>query len=320
MKIIGCFLMISVVALTFGACKCARQQGQGAQTGIERYDRDIDDLRIRDPFVLADTADSTYYMHVNNGNQSIICYKSKDLKMWHLCGEPFTPDTLFWGKNNFWAPDIYHYKGKYYLFVTFIAPGKNRGTSILVSDYPDRDFKPLANRPITPQQWTCIDGSLYVDKDGAPWLLFCHEWIEVGDGEIYIQRLTEDLTGTIGKPVLLFRGSSAPWAGLITSGMRTGTVTNSPFIYPAGNGKLLLFWSSFRQNGEYAIGKAVSRSGNPAGPWIQSREPLKDDGGHAMLFRDMKGSLLMSYHTNDLPERVVLRPVRIEDEEVIFLN
>ena len=166
----------------------------------------------------------------------------------------------------------------------------------------------------------CLDGTLYVDKDGQPWLIYAREWIEVQIGEIYAQRLSDDLSHTIGEPVFLFKGSDADWPGLIMTGAQTGIITNAPFIYTTDSGKLLLIWSSFCTNGEYAIGVAVSRSGELRGPWLQQSGALNDDGGHAMIFRDFQGSLLISYHTNEPPVQVILRPVRIQQEEIIFLN
>ena len=310
--------ILTLALLTYACRQSAREQQQ--EKAVQSYSLNLDDLQIRDPFILANEEDSTYYLHVNSGKRSILCYKSRDLRMWSLCGESFRPDSNFWGKNNFWAPDLYKYKGKYYLFVTFSSEEVRRGVSILVSDYPDRDFRPLVNRAVTPVEWMCLDGSLFVDKDGLPWVLYCREWVEVNDGEIYAQRLSEDLTHAIDTPLLLFRGSLANWTGLISSGARTGIVTNSPFIYTAVDGKLLMIWSSFRKNGEYAIGLAVSESGKLTGPWVHSPESLNDDGGHAMLFRDFKGRLVMSYHTNEQPERVVLRPVYLEGERLLFLN
>ncbi len=53
----------------------------------------------------------------------------------------------------------------------------------------------------------CLDGSLYIDKEGNPWLLFCREWLEAIDGEIYAQRLAKDLKTTEGDPYLLFKAS-----------------------------------------------------------------------------------------------------------------
>ena len=284
------------------------------------YSLNLSDMRVRDPFILANVADSTYYMHANSGKGSFICFASKDLRMWRHCGESFIPAPDFWGKRDFWAPKVDHYQGRFYLIASFYSKVQQRGISILVSDYPDRDFQPLVNAPITPSGWLCLDGSLYIDKDKSPWLIYAREWIEVENGEIYAQRLSEDLKHTAGPPILLCRGSDSDWAGLITTGTQTGIVTNAPFIYTTDNGKLLLLWSSFRTNGEYAIGTAISHTGNLCGPWKQQSNPLNDDGGHAMLFRDFEGLLLISYHTNEPPVQIILRPVRIERENLIFLN
>lgn len=80
----------------------------------------------------------------------------------------FIAKTDFWGQQDFWAPDVYEYEGRYYLFATFSNAGVKRGTSILVSDSPKGPFTPLVNKAITPSGWMCLDGSLYIDKEGNP--------------------------------------------------------------------------------------------------------------------------------------------------------
>lgn len=62
-------------------------------------------MRIRDPFIFADTTDSTYYMHANSGRRSFLCYASKDLRKWRLCGESFHPEADFWDKPDFWVSE-----------------------------------------------------------------------------------------------------------------------------------------------------------------------------------------------------------------------
>ena len=200
---------------------------------------------------------------------------------------------------------------------------KNRGTSILVSDSPKGPFTPLVNKAITPSGWMCLDGSLYIDKEGNPWLLFCREWLEAIDGEIYAQRLAKDLKTTEGDPYLLFKASEAPWVGSITSSGVTGNVTDAPFIYRLDDGKLIMLWSSFRKtDGKYAIGQAVSASGDVLGPWVQEPETLNsDDGGHAMVFKDLKGRLMISYHApNSQTEHPVITPIYIKDGKFVALN
>ena len=63
-----------------------------------------------------------------------------------------------------------------------------------------------------------------------PWLLYCREWLEAIDGEVYAVRLTDDLKAMKGTPKLLFHASEAPWVGNITAQGVTGKVTDAPFV------------------------------------------------------------------------------------------
>ena len=285
----------------------------------EVFDLRVSDMHIRDPFILVDRENQAYYMHVN-GNKKVRVYKSKDLAMWKDMGIAFAPGGDFWGKSDFWAPDVYSYQNKYYLFITLSAPNIKRGTSILVADKPEGPFAPLVNSAVTPSEWMSLDGALYVDKDKTPWIIYCHEWLEVGDGKVVAQQLKEDLTETVGKPKVLFNASEAPWVGDISSGNTTGKVTDAPFIHTLDNGQLIMLWSSFRKDGKYAIGQATSKSGKLSGPWIQEKEPLNNDvGGHAMLFNDIKGRLMISYHApNSNTERPIIKQVYINDGKVVI--
>jgi len=140
-------------------------------------------------------------------------------------------------------------------------------------------------------------------------LLFSREWLEVGDGQVYIQKLNKDLKSTIGDPVLLFNASSAPWVGDITVQGVTGKVTDAPFIFRTPENELIMLWSSFAKNtGKYSIGVARSTSGSITGPWIQDASPLNDDdGGHAMIFKSLDGGYKISYHSpNTYPNYVTI--------------
>lgn len=307
-------IFLSVLIYSVSACACSKEStntDNPPPTPVEEeYKIRYGSFQARDPFIMQDPESGLYYLHVNN-KPGFKVYESKDLKMWKDKGNAFVADNDFWGKEDFWAPDVYPYKGKYYLFATFSAPGKKRGTSILVSDKPDSGFKPLTNGPITPAGWMSLDGSLHVDESGTPWLLFCREWLEVGNGEIYLQQLSADLKTVVGEPRLLFNAGSAAWTGTITSAGTTGYVTDAPFIYKAMNGHLLMLWSSFTKAGKYAIGIARSESGKLEGPWTLDEAPINDDhGGHAMLFKGSGGRLMISYHApNDAPSYPVMYEV-----------
>ena len=309
-----------------GIVGCSNEDGSGTPPENngepkETFPISINSMRLRDPFILVDKENSMYYLHFND-NKKIRVYKSKDLTMWKDEGYSFTANTNFWGKEDFWAPDVYQYEGRYYMFTTFSGVGVKRGTSILVSDNPKGPYQPLVNKAVTPAKWMCLDGSLYVDKEGTPWLLFCREWLEAIDGEVLAQKMTKDLTGTEGEPQLLFKASEAPWVGSITSAGVTGNVTDAPFVHRLDNGQLIMLWSSFRKDGKYAIGQAISASGNILGPWVQEPETLNsDDGGHAMIFKDLKGRLMISYHTpNSQTEHPMIIPIYSKNGKFTPIN
>lgn len=58
-------------------------------------------------------------MHANDNSQGLKVYRSKDLENWEFLGRSFTPDSDFWGKADFWAPDMFERDGKYYVIATF---------------------------------------------------------------------------------------------------------------------------------------------------------------------------------------------------------
>jgi hypothetical protein len=171
---------------------------------------------------------------------------------------------------------------------------------------------PLSDGPVTPRDWECLDGTLYVDADNQPWIVFCHEWVQVGDGEICALRLSHDLVSAVASPRVLFRASEAPWAHEIDSKGRKGYVTDGPWLHRLASGALIMLWSSFGAGG-YTVGIARSESGDILGPWQQRPEPLyAGDGGHCMVFRDFDGQLMLAYHRpNPTPdERPYFLPLR----------
>jgi hypothetical protein len=167
---------------------------------------------------------------------------------------------------------------------------------------------------MTPTEWDCLDGTLYVDEKG-PWMIFCHEWVQVSDGTVCAIQLSSDLKDAITKPVELFKASCTPWVELleIKNAGLYGYVTDGPFLYRTSN-QLLMIWSSFR-NHKYALGVARSITGNILGPWIHDTQPLfSEDGGHGMLFRTFAGQLMLSIHSpNNTPNE---RPVFLEISEI----
>lgn len=267
-------------------------------------------IQIRDPFILKDHTSKTYYLY---GTTDPNCwsgpctgfdvYRSKDLEEFEGPYPAFRSSPDFWANRNFWAPEVHPYQGKYYMFASFKADGVCRGTQVLISDSPEGPFYPHSDGVLTPNNWECLDGTLYVDAQNTPWLIFCHEWVQCGNGEICALRLSEDLKKVADRtPHVLFHAADAPWVTRYTfessdeNNGKSGFVTDGPFLFHADEGTLTMLWSSFGADG-YAIGLARSATGNVTGPWQHEAEPLfQKDGGHAMIFSTFEGRKLLTLH------------------------
>ena len=266
------------------------------------------DVRWRDMCVLPDLATKTYYI-VGPGLRGVKAYTSKDLITWTGPQMIYAaPDTV-WGKIpviGIWAPEMHFYKGKYYLFLTFDTRNKfqeqwrdwlprvTRGSQVLVSDSPAGPFTPFQNHSTLPVDMMTLDGTLWVE-DGIPYMVFCHEWVQISDGGVEYLQLKDDLSETAGEPKKMFRGSQAPWGRI--SDTYGCYVTDGPYLHMGKTGKLYLIWTSGGKEGN-AMGIAISESGKLAGPWKQQEEPVfKNNGGHGMLFNSFDGKLMLILHS-----------------------
>lgn len=279
-----------------------------------------EDIQIRDPFILPNQEDGKYYLFGSTDKDiwetgiGFNAYVGTDLKNWEGPFPIFRPPEDFYSEKNFWAPEVHEYKGKYYLFATFLRKdNERRGTAILISDDLLGPFKPYSDGPVTPREWMSLDGTLYVDDEGKPWMVFCHEWVEVGDGEICAMRLSEDLSEAAGEPITLFKASDAPWPTSFKHekyASRKNYVTDGPFLFNNSQGELLMLWASFINN-VYAQGVSTSATGQITGPWIHDEEAIyRDDGGHGMVFKTFDNQLMLSLHApNDTPNE---RPVFVK--------
>ena len=148
----------------------------------EEYVMKLNEINIRDPYILP--YNGKYYMYGTRvriteayptrwGEQhGFDVYISEDLENWSEPKSVFERNEDFWGEEEFWAPEVHIYKDKFYMLATFKAAGRCMATHILVCDTPDGQFLPVSKDPVTPPDWVCLDGTLYVDKKGQPHMVF----------------------------------------------------------------------------------------------------------------------------------------------------
>ena len=97
----------------------------------------LQDIHIRDPYIVADAGTGKYYMYSSSPSplkRGFCVYVSEDLQNWSDPVPVFEAGADFWATDDFWAPEVHGYRGKYYLFGTFSAKGRVRTSQILVSD------------------------------------------------------------------------------------------------------------------------------------------------------------------------------------------
>ena len=285
-----------------------------------------EDIHIRDPFVHPDRKSGMYYLYSSiygstNGDERVdaflntgrgVCaYTSHDLENWRA---PVTvldlPPSL--GCTAVWAPEMHEYKGRYYIFATLtmddVVIGKGpkgnvcpkRGTWTFVSDSPAGPFRIMKRDSVTPPAWSALDGTLWVE-DGRPWMVFCHEWTQLGVGDMCAMPLKDDLSDAVGEPIVLFKASDAP------DPKRPCKVTDGPWLFRAdGGGPLSMYWSTDGSSG-YSVYRVSSRAG-VAGPWEGHELVFDKDGGHGMVFTDFSGVRRFALHRPNSPrgaERMV---------------
>ena len=280
------------------------------------------DIRIRDPFVLADNG--TYYLYESKpwfGGKGVAVRTSKDLEHWSekkpvMAVPEGVPVTAVW------APEVHKYEGVYYLFTTITekkgsAPIKAmdpkakeghltpRGTWVFKADSPLGPFKPVKMGPVPSKEWMTLDGTLYVE-DGQPYMVFCHEWCQVENGRMCYAPLAKDFASFTAPPKTMFAARDAmPGASNVTDG---------PFFYRSPkNGDLYMIWSNFIKGHGYCVLLRKSTTGKIAGPWAKDEILYGKNGGHGMLFRAFDGKLLLTLHQPNSGEAERMKLFEIED-------
>ena len=255
-----------------------------------------EDINIRDPFVLV--KNDVYYMygtrakHFGMRVKGFDVYIGNDLENWEK-KVVFDSTKYRMNREVNWAPEVHEYNGKYYMFATFTRKKGMRGTYSLVCDTPDGEFKPLSKGPLTPLDWYALDGTLYVGKNGKPYLVFCHEHVQILNGTICYIPLSDDLSTAIGEPKLMFYGSDA-YKVETKDGKRF--VTDGPFMYRGKNDRLYMIWSTVFPD-RYVQCLAVSSNGEIDGKWTQLPHIFDRDGGHGMLFKTLDNKLYLTLHS-----------------------
>jgi hypothetical protein len=313
----------------------------------------LPDIPVHDPFILAHAESATYYLYTAfDGDRGavpghgVLVYRSVDLETWTGPDVVFEVPTDSWADPaaSPWAPEVHEYEGRFYLFTTLhdssteLPPARSgttlfeprhvagapsyrpiaRGSVIAVADSPLGPFTLIdPARPVPPPAFMTLDGTLYVDADGTPWMVYAHEWVQVIDGTFEAVPLTADLRAADGDPIHLFRASEGSWLRELTpsASALTPYVSDGCQLRRLRSGALTMLWSSYttaEAGADYLQVSATSHSGDLRGPWTQNGVLVDGNAGHGMVFDGFDGRLYLILHRGMNTPRV-----RAEIHEVV---
>lgn len=278
---------------------CSTQKAQKADS-TETYSNPMP-VKFGDPYVLHVKGDK-YYMYGTGGgaNKGFSAYSSKDLVNWESEGQVyFGNNKNGWGVGDYWAPEVYQYNDKFYLFYSAqwkVNPTKeleNFKIGVAVSDKPTGPFVDLYDRPVFNPPYPIIDANvlfengkyyLYysrccykhpVESEVADWARKKGWFNEIEESWVYGVEMKPDFSGVIGEPVLLLRppvkmdDKQAEWESRsVTSKEVNRRWTEGSYIFKKDDTYYMMYSANYFGGKNYAIGYATSK--NPLGPFTKA--------------------------------------------------
>jgi arabinan endo-1,5-alpha-L-arabinosidase len=247
-------------------------------------------VEVHDP-VMAREGDSFYVFSTGPG---ITIYGSDDLEHWRWQGRVFDGEPA-WAKaavpgfaGHLWAPDIFEHDGRWYLYYSVSAFGRNTsaiGVATSNSLDPDSPEYGWEDRGLVVQSvpgrddWNAIDPAIVVDEAGTPWMSFGSFW-----SGIKLAKLAPDLV-SLAEPQEWHGLARRPrGAGADDADAGDGAV-EAPYIFRK-NGWYYLFVSFDKccrgMNSDYKL--MAGRSRSVTGPYVdRDGTPMLEGGGTLVL-------------------------------------
>lgn len=225
-----------------------------------------------DPTYIQESGTGTRW--VFSTGQGIQVHWSTNGTTWNLGTQIFASEPAWWAQQvpnhtylDVWAPDIFYYNGKYYLYYSISSFGSQNSaiglvtcTSITQGNWVDQG---MVLKSTTSSSYNAIDPNLFADKNGNLFMSFGSWW-----NGIYVT--------AIDKSTMKPTGNSYRIA------TKSGGIEGSTVVYNSSTGYYYLFVSIGTccqgVNSTYKI--AVGRSTSVTGPYYdKSGVDMKNGGG-----------------------------------------
>lgn len=259
-------------------------------------------VAMGDPYVLL-ASDGNYYMYGTNGTDKMPGFKaycSGNLIDWKDIGYVYKGNAAgSWALKNFWAPEVYERKGKFYMF--FSADWKynpaheaeNFRIGVAVSDKPTGPFTDISDKPLFDPGYPIIDanilqhkGRVYlyysrccyknpVESEISKWARKQNLFQTVEESWVYGVEIATDFKSVIGEPVLLLQppknmnDKQSEWENRsVTSGEVNRRWTEGSFAFAHKDKIYMMYSANYFGGKNYAVGYATSS--HPLGPFVKA--------------------------------------------------
>ncbi|MGB7158428.1 MAG: family 43 glycosylhydrolase [Tepidisphaeraceae bacterium] len=311
----GFLLLLCLAALPARAEERVAAASGVSASGSATYANPLDVI-LADPFALR--VGDTYYLYGTSDLRGFHVWTSTNLVDWRQRGFAYRKEKDDFGQRRFWAPEAFEHKGKFYLHYTAAPRDHSQRIVLAESDSPLGPFKEIKG-PWFESKLCIIDSHVFKDDgeggDGQLYLYYVLDCSENGDSEIYVRKLSDDLT--VSKEATFCAKPSQPWEGTQWN--------EAPFVFKRGSTYFMMYSANCYVDAFYTVGYATAPS--PLGPWTKAPEnpilrhnPDVSGPGHNAIIDSPDGKeLYVLYHTHQLARgggkrQLAIDPMRIVEE------
>jgi beta-xylosidase len=261
-----------------------------------------------DPYVLRH--DGKYYLFGTTAtSEGFEYFTSTDLGQWRKGGWAWRKPAESWATGLFWAPEVFHYRGKFYL----VYSGQVRDAArchmrmaLAVGDLPEGPYRDL-HAPWFDFGYSAIDGNVFIDDDGTPYLTFSRNGARDGYsyGEICGVALAADLSKPLGEPITLLEPGQ-PWERV---NWEKNRCNEGSTVFRRGSVYYMTYSGNNTSTSNYGIGYATAK--HPLGPWTKfagnpiartdARVGVSGPGHNSIVASPDDRELFMVYHAHADP-------------------
>jgi arabinan endo-1,5-alpha-L-arabinosidase len=255
------------------------------------------DVPVHDPVMIRH--DGIYYLFATG--RGVAVWSSRDREHW-VKEAPVFAEPPAWAvaavpgfKGHIWAPDISYHAGRYYLYYSISAFGKNTScvgvaTNVTLDPRDPRfrweDHGKVIQSVPGQTNWNAIDPNLIEDAKGTAWLAFGSFWEGLKLVQLAPDRL--HLAQPLGRlPTLASRwpnGFAEPAAGTGYPKQAGDNAIEAPFIFRHGDHYYLFTSIDYCCRGKDSTYKMiVGRAASVAGPYVDREGKLLAEGGGTIL-------------------------------------